>query len=151
MKFFQSVSTLEELKKEYRKLCFKYHPDRGSSREEFQELNNEYEKLKKEFEEERKVAIDEKYMEIIDQLRGFDVTIKIVGTWIWVEGDTEPIKNKLKELKMRWAPKKKKWYFHLGSYRRWGKKEYSMEEIEKKYKVTTVRTSSSSKNTKKLA
>ena len=48
MKYFSLVTTLEELKKEYRKLCFELHPDRNHDKDttqEFQQMQNEYEKL----------------------------------------------------------------------------------------------------------
>ncbi len=34
--------TLDELKKQYRKLCFQYHPDKGGNKEIFQQINMEY-------------------------------------------------------------------------------------------------------------
>ena len=39
------ISTLEELKREFKRLALVYHPDRGGNIVEFQNLNNEYEKL----------------------------------------------------------------------------------------------------------
>jgi hypothetical protein len=34
--------SLEEIKRQYRKLCFRYHPDTGGSIEEFREVDKEY-------------------------------------------------------------------------------------------------------------
>ena len=39
------ISTLEELKREFKRLALIHHPDRGGNIVEFQNLNNEYEKL----------------------------------------------------------------------------------------------------------
>jgi curved DNA-binding protein CbpA len=43
--WFTNPQTLEELKKQYKKLVFANHPDRGGRVEDMQEINAEYEKL----------------------------------------------------------------------------------------------------------
>lgn len=44
MKYFENTSSVEIVKKTYRKLAMKYHPDRkGGSEEIFKQINNEYE------------------------------------------------------------------------------------------------------------
>ena len=45
MKYFKNVETLEQLRKQYRDLLKKYHPDNGGSEEITKEINNEYEQL----------------------------------------------------------------------------------------------------------
>ena len=45
MKWFTNPRTLEELKKQYRSLALKHHPDRGGRTQDMQEINNEYEAL----------------------------------------------------------------------------------------------------------
>ena len=46
MKYFKNCKTAEELKKEYRKLAMKLHPDIvGGDGEAFKEMQNEFEKL----------------------------------------------------------------------------------------------------------
>ena len=46
MKYFNNINTLEELKKQYKKLAMKYHPDRPNGSEEImKQVNNEYEKM----------------------------------------------------------------------------------------------------------
>ncbi|MFY0104324.1 molecular chaperone DnaJ, partial [Acinetobacter baumannii] len=42
-----AVKSLDDLKKEYRKLCFKHHPDMGGTTEDMQAINSEYEQLLK--------------------------------------------------------------------------------------------------------
>lgn len=45
-KYFDKVSTLEELRKQYKNLLKKYHPDNaGGSTEATQEINAEYDDL----------------------------------------------------------------------------------------------------------
>ena len=46
MKYFNNVNTLEELRKQYKELLKKYHPDNPTgSTEATQEINSEYDKL----------------------------------------------------------------------------------------------------------
>lgn len=44
-KWFNNPKTLEELKKQYKKLAMAHHPDCGGTTEEMQEINAEYDKL----------------------------------------------------------------------------------------------------------
>ena len=67
------------------------------------------------------------------------ITVEKIGKWIWVSGNTKPLKNELKENDFRWARKKERWYFHEGTYRRYGDREYTMEEIKHKYICQTLR------------
>ena len=41
-----------------------------------------------------------------------NITIERIGSWIWVSGDTYPIKEKLKELHFFFSANKKAWYFN---------------------------------------
>lgn len=43
--YFSNVQTLDELRKQYRDLLKKYHPDNGGSEEETKAINVEYERL----------------------------------------------------------------------------------------------------------
>lgn len=44
MAYFTICKTLEELKKEYRRLAMLHHPDRGGDLRIMQAINNEYDK-----------------------------------------------------------------------------------------------------------
>ena len=45
MKYFTNCRTLDELKKEFRRLCMKHHPDRGGDTATMAAINAEYEDL----------------------------------------------------------------------------------------------------------
>lgn len=45
MKWFNNPETLEDLKKQYKRLAFQNHPDRGGKTSDMQEINAEYEDL----------------------------------------------------------------------------------------------------------
>lgn len=105
-KYFENVNNLEELKSEYRKLALKYHPDRGGDVEEFKKISLEYEKLLKEFKG------NEEFKKIIDELIKYtSITIELIGSWVWVYGDTKEIKEELKKLNFKWSGKRQMWYF----------------------------------------
>lgn len=44
-KYFKNVNTLEELRKQYKELLKKYHPDNGGDVSVMQKVNAEYDKL----------------------------------------------------------------------------------------------------------
>ena len=44
-KYFKNIQNLDDLKKQFRKLVVKFHPDNGGDEEAFKELNNEYDAL----------------------------------------------------------------------------------------------------------
>lgn len=119
-KFFTGeYTTIQEVKNAYRKLAFQYHPDRGGNVEDMQALNNEYDKLIREVndKQERKVNINEglenNFKKVIFELLKLDnLTINIVGWYIWVSGDTKPYKEKLKELGLFWSSNQKQWYYN---------------------------------------
>ena len=50
-----------------------------------------------------------KAWEQVSELTG--IKVELCGAWLWVTGDTRPVKDTLKEAGFKWAPKKKQWYF----------------------------------------
>ena len=50
MKYFTNIKTLEELRKEYKRLVKENHPDNGGSVEEIKIINVEYEQAMKNLE-----------------------------------------------------------------------------------------------------
>ena len=72
--------------------------------------------------------------EKIEEFKKLDgVTAELVGSWIWLAGETKKHAKELKSLGCKWAPKKLKWSFHFGpSYYKKGK-ERDYEEIKAKY------------------
>ena len=101
------IKDLDDLKKQYYKLAKIYHPDAGGSNEQMKQLNNEYEQLFKKVangqninqeEYEVEFQINEVYKAIIDKIISHPgLVIEIVGRWIWVSGNTFPVKELLKE------------------------------------------------------
>lgn len=138
-KYFEDIQGINELKRVYKTLAKKLHPDVGGSEEEFKILNsiyNHYLENKIYFSNESKIDIE--LEKVISQILHYEnITIEIIGSWIWISGDTKLIKDKLKDLSFRYAYKKGMWYY--GEKIRNGGKTKSMDEIKSKYGSTTIK------------
>lgn len=148
LKEFQNVEGINEAKKIYKTLAKKLHPDMvGGDEESFKLLNAIYTDLiehKIYFSNDFKIDIElEKVISLI--LHFENITIELVGSWVWVSGDTKEIKEKLKELGFKWASKKKMWFY--GEMKGRNPQEKSMEEIKSKYGSETLK----SKEKKEIA
>lgn len=140
MKWFHNITTLDELRSEYRRLALMHHPDKGGSTSDMQEINNEYDLLSKKlinsntsFSDGRKSwehfvsgEIREKLMEVLFLP---EVTIEVIGSWIWITGNTRPLKEELKACGFKFSSNKLAWYWQHGDYRKKNGKQFSMEEI----------------------
>ena len=71
----QNFSSLPEIRKAYRRLALKYHPDRGGDEEKMKELNTAYEFLNK-----NKVMYDNTLRPSKPSLKTYGLTI-VVGGW----------------------------------------------------------------------
>ena len=59
--------------------------------------------------------------------------IEVCGDWIWVRGNTYPIKDQLKAAGCFWANKKKCWYWKPADYVKVSRKEWDMEKIRDRF------------------
>lgn len=165
MNYFVNCKCVEELKKEYRELCFKYHPDvnkEANANEIMKQINVEYakefERLKNVFRnkageiyEDAKPVSEtaEDFQEIIDKLISLEgITIELIGRWIWVTGNTKGHKEILKGLKFRWCKNKKAWSWHRPEEKIYNNKEQDLDEIRSKYRSTVFNNKSSKKKPK---
>lgn len=157
MKWFHNISTIEELRRQYRELLKKYHPDNpGGSVKATQDINEEYnilfERLKERNQEEGKSYTyeeNEAFQRILNQIIGYDMTIEIIGTWIWCF-ESYSYREKLKELGFTWCHRKKAWVWHEEPYRKRGKEEIPMEQIRNKYGSQKVKDFSSKEKRKRI-
>ena len=167
MKYFNNVNALEDLRRQYKELLKKYHPDNPQgSTEACQEINAEYDRLFKVLKDKHESKPDKtadstntkqseysKNMydwendkalrEVLQKIINFDgIEIEIVGAWLWVSGNTYIFKDELKEIEFKWASQKKQWYFHTDAYRKRSRKSLSMDDIRNYYGSTKVQTDS---------
>lgn len=122
--YFENVTTAEELKKAFHEWVKKLHPDNGGDIEAFKAMKAQYEKLAgkvwtthktqdgKTYEK-AQTQTPQEFAEMIEKLRQFEnITIEILGSWIWVSGETVAIKEQLKELHFFYSRNKKVWFFN---------------------------------------
>ena len=150
MRYFNTITTLAELKATYRKLAFEFHPDRGGDIEIMKAINNEYDEVFADLkagynstvkEERQTTEMPEDYRVIIEAIINLEgLEIEICGNWIWLTGNTKEHKDILKGLGFKWAPKKKSWYWRADEYKSYGRKNTSMNDIRNKYGSNGVKT-----------
>lgn len=145
MMYFKNIETLEELKKAYRELALKHHPDRGGNVETMQAINNEYETLFAKVKDIHKNKAGEtftkasqeapnEFINIINELLKMDgVNFEVIGCFIWVSGNTKPHKETLKNMGFKWHRTKACWYLAPADYRKCNNTEYSMDDIRRMY------------------
>lgn len=139
LKQFENINGINEAKKIYKKLAKLLHPDVGGTNELFKMLNSIYNDIienKIYFSNDSKFDIE--LEKIISQILHYEnLTIEIIGSWIWLSGETKSIKELLKELNFKWASKKKMWYY--GEMKSKNPKPKSIDEIKGKYGCKTVK------------
>ena len=148
-KWFKGITTVEELRKKYRELLKKYHPDNPEGSVEItQEINNEYDRLFSDLSRENgsdnksyTQEENEQFKAILNEVIGYNMTIEVIGSWLWCF-DCYAYKDKLKALGFHYAPRKKAWTWHAEPYRKYYKKEVPLSHIRAKYGCQTVRNQS---------
>lgn len=127
--YFKECQTVVDIKSLFRKLAMENHPDRGGSTEVMQEINAQYQAALrmadgqastdangKEHKYYYRESVESATMEKILEILGLclpDIEIALVGTWIWVGGNTRPHKDLLgaKGIGLKWHNKRCRWYY----------------------------------------
>ena len=160
-RYFKNAETLEQLRKQYKDLLKKHHPDNGGNLTDMQEINAEYDRLFKVLKDRHEsksaentennaktdfnnmkydFSEDAKLREVLQQIITFDgINIEVCGSWIWAFNSYN-YRKELKELGFKYASKKQAWYWHSDAFRKKGRKALSMEDIRNYYGSTEVET-----------
>ena len=110
---------LGKIKTKYYEKCMEHHPDLGGDIEIMKLLTVAYAWIRKNHETcgadryHIKYDISDELIDLAVSIITLDDTldVSIAGAWIWVIGNTKPIRKKLKLKGFRWAPKKCAWYY----------------------------------------
>jgi len=152
VRYFNACSSVEEIKILYRKLIFDNHPDRcqftGLSRDAAthiaQEINEQYQSALHARDGQTRTgddgrertytydqAVEQAIAEFIDRLiksgvldQGVNATL--IGTWVWVTGETRLAKGTLKGLGCKWHSKRECWFWNCEE----GRHFYSHKGLE---------------------
>ena len=137
IKYFEGLTTVEEIKKAYKKLAFELHPDKGGSTEAMQDLNNQYEDAINNMGTAEDREINKDYMDIINDLINLDgIEIEICGSWIWITGDTYPHREALKSLHFKCSKDKTAWYLAVSKAA--NRKKMTLDEIRNLHGSKTI-------------
>lgn len=150
MKYFTECKTLDELKRQYRRLAMLHHPDVGGDLETMKAINNEYAARFEVLKGQHNAAADEyhqttetpeEFRDIIEALLRLDgLEVELCGSWLWIGGNTREHKDELKAAGCRWSNNKKLWYWHHAEEgHKWHKGSKSMSQIRNKYGSQTYR------------
>jgi len=161
MNYFSDCETVEEIKAKYRKLARENHPDLGGNPEAMKAINNQYEKALQDCDGQESIGTDKKphtykynaeaeaeIMEIIQKLIAIvadaKVEIILIGRWIWITGETKPLKDHFKELDCKWHRDRSCWFWRSASDRGRGKGG-DLDELASKYGCQDFSTKARSK------
>lgn len=145
----KDINNLDSLKQEYRKLANKYHPDKGGTTAQFQELQNEYEKLRNkilsgsslsEAEKENEIVIDDSLRAAVNSIITLEgINIELIGKWIWVSGNTYPVRTVFSGAGFKFIKKNNISYWVYKGVESLSRGGADMKDIVKKYGSTPIK------------
>lgn len=159
MKYFKNIQSKEQLRNEWKTLAKKYHPDlnKGIDDSTMKAINAEYDILVARFNESECADVDYKgqysasdlnelekelLAQIVKVIGLENVTIEIIGTWLWISGDTFAVKEYLMSIGFKFSGSKKAWYWFSGIENMKKKPRYSfcknLDEVKSKHSHTKV-------------
>ena len=161
MTYFTECKTAEELKKAYRKAAVKLHPDNGGSEEAFKAMQADYEKAFERLKDIHTNAAGETYtskesttetaadfMEAINKVIHMEgVTIEIIGSWVWLTGNTLIYKDEIKAAGYFWSKSKRAWYYNGSTKKTRRRGRYSMNGLRQAWGSEVVKTKEEKKLT----
>lgn len=146
-KWFRDCKTAEAGKQLYRELVRKFHPDNGGSGEEIKEINTEFKTWWVRYKDihtakdgttyksaEATQETAEDFIDIINNLSTIpNISVEICGSWLWISGNTYPVRTQLSSFGCRWSKGKKKWYWTTDEYTKVRYKTPTMAQIRQMY------------------
>ena len=148
--WFGHCNSTDEIKREYKQQARRHHPDLGGDLRTMQELNAAFDAACRDFvpfERPGKTAdyydwtagINQKVREAIERIITLPgLEIEVCGFWVWVSGDTRPLRDHLKAAEYKWHSGKQRWFYP--GCKSSGRGEMTMEEIRHTYGSERVQT-----------
>lgn len=152
MKYFTGCRTIDDVKQMFHKLAKKLHPDAGGSAADFREMMSEYKRAFEQYKnvhmtregemyEKETTETPEEFAEIINKVIHMEgVTIEIIGSWVWLTGNTMTYKDQIKAAGFWWSKSKKAWYHNGEKEHKKYRGHYSMDGLREKWGSQEVQT-----------
>jgi hypothetical protein len=166
--YFTGCTTLQEVKDLYRSLAKQYHPDRNQDidRAIMQAINTQYAQaiaiIAKggtftDEQAEAEILKAEAYQTAVNKVINLDgINLELVGSWLWVTGNTKQHKDILKAepAVFKWAKKKtdfSAWFFRTDEYKTTNRgQKFTLEQIRNKYGSQVIKGNPTASNYYKL-
>lgn len=146
-KYFNGCRTIEDVKKVFKELAKALHPDNGGDAEAFKAMMQEYQAAFNRYKNTHTNAAGETYTsdkettetpeqfaEIINKIIFMDgVKIEIIGSWVWLSGNTMIYKDEIKAAGFWWSKSKKAWYYTGEKEHHKRRGHYSMNGLRDKW------------------
>lgn len=143
--YFEPCQNIDELKAMFRNLCKLHHPDRGGDTATMQAVNIEYAYIVAHLDtffychdKEKQTWDLTLFAQIIEKIERLPVEIELIGSWLWVSGNTYPYKKELKESGLMFAPVKKVWYYRPEEFKSNSHESVPLDDIRHKYESTRI-------------
>ena len=160
MNYFAGLTSVEEIKKAYRDLARKHHPDLGGDLKTMKIINAQYHAALngqngtttdgRTYKYNQKS--EQEIMDVIAELLKIpNLEISLIGYWVWVQGDTKPVKEQLKTLKCRWHSGRSCWYWKPAWCGKSRSNPGGLDELAAKYGYQDFRSTSTSTASRQLA
>ena len=135
IRYFSTARNLDDVKKLFKQYARELHPDNGGDPEEFKIMMIDYTNVFNRFragltpEQAKTAGTPEEFSDIINAVINLEgINIELCGSWIWITGNTYPVKDVLKKAGYYFATRKKAWYYHSDGWKKHGR-ECSLDKI----------------------
>jgi hypothetical protein len=148
-KWFMNCKTKQEAKKLFRQLVLKNHPDVGGDEKTMIAIIAEYEVIYRslpsesnpqanethtQYDSDKDFKMTQAMVDILNKINHLpDINIELIGVWLWVGGNTKPVKDVLKKAGFTWHSKKELWYWKEAENKFKGKSNVDMSVIRAVY------------------
>lgn len=148
MKYFENLTVENEIKLRYKQLAKEHHPDLGGCVETMKTINAQYESVltgayqragKSISEIDELIAQDNILREKLNEIIQYPgVNVELCGSWLWVSGETKPLKELLKSSGFNWAAKKLCWFWRSDKSKSKNRKTFTLDEIRSLHGSKTI-------------
>ena len=150
MRYFEGCTTIEEVKERFRMHAKVLHPDAGGNAADFRDMMEEYQRAFERYKNIHKTMdgrtyqketteTAEEFADIISKVIHMEgVKIEIIGTWVWLTGNTKIYKDEIKAAGFFWSKSKTAWYYTGEKERPRKRGHYTMDGLRQKWGTTEV-------------